>query len=192
MNLTLTPGELELLWQAWSEKAVDNTERLVGFASSVLASTRSSALRPSTPLQDLSIPRGAYNSLRRAGYEFIEDIQALRVKDLMEIRGIGIGKARVIHEAVREFQRQHRPAASGQPLVDETPLASNAILSWHAPRQRVELLERSFYSMTEDRDRMAALLLQASDLVSIAAGAGQVRAMAMELMNTNTTTAAAA
>jgi len=190
MNLNLTPLELELLWRSWSEKTVDSTERLVGFASSVLASTRSSALRASTPLQDLPIPCGAYNNLRRAGYTFIEDIETLRIRDLMEIRGIGIGKARIIHDAVRLFRIRQGPKPIAGPLIDETVLAANATLPWHEPLQRVELLERSFYSMKEDRDRMAALLLQVSDLISVSAGSGQVRALAMELMNARTAVAA--
>jgi hypothetical protein len=186
MNLHMSPHELERLWHHWRGRSdLPTVDRLVGFAAGVLACCQERSGGSSTPLEELELTMRSYNGLRRAGFDYVEDVQEMGLDDLLLIKGIGVGSAHEILEAIQLFKAARSILGTGKSTDTDQPVAAarRFNLGGLPSGGLAELLERSFYSMKEDRHRMAALLLQVSDLVSVHAGSDQVRKMALELMD---------
>lgn len=172
----LTPSQVLHLWNR--QPRINHHSRLISFANDLIraVSTGSAPVVECTPLSVLGLPTGTYNALRRAGFSFVEEIEALPPRELQLINLIGATSLRYIREALDRW-KPGRPADAPDPAAAaETPPPAPACSG-----DLDELID-AFYAWSTDQERMAALLLRAADKIG-AQGPDDLRVMAMGLLN---------
>lgn len=121
----------------------------------------------------------ARGALRRAGFTFIDEVEGLSEQELCRIPRIGPFCAALIRQGVTLWHQQRGPAAAPQQTfnpsevmdVCETPLLEKQLAG----------LAATFYVWTEDRERLAAVLMHAADLADVC-GSAHLRALATALI----------
>ena len=61
-----------------------------------------------TPLIDLRLSARAYNALRRARYDHLDEIESKSIDDLLFIQNIGQQSAEEIVSAIAAYRRTHK------------------------------------------------------------------------------------
>lgn len=98
----LSPIEARRLWYSLPG---DDDQRIVAFANAIADRLQSHRQRHRIHLQDLGLPTLWYGALRRAGYEFLDEVVGLSYADLKTLKHVGHRGARVILEAVQHATR---------------------------------------------------------------------------------------
>ena len=179
-TLIITPHQLQQLWQQQSGEL--ESQRLVGFANAVLSLARSLHEPEEHPLEVLGLPTGPYNALRRAGLHHVEAVANLNDRQLMAINNIGAKYSQWIQEAVRSYLAKLDREASTKTACSAVP--GDLFESTDSLKRQAQLIERAFYSMSEDRDRIAAVLIQVTRLIRDPGSALRIEEIAMDLMDT--------
>jgi hypothetical protein len=173
----LTPSQVLHLWN--SQPRINHHSRLISFANELIRAVQTGSVPApvqATPLSELGLPTGTYNALRRAGFSFVEEIEALPPRELLLVNLIGATSIDYIQDALRRWKpgrRVDEPAPS-PPAEPPAPVAATGV-------DLDELID-AFYAWTSDRERMAALLLRAADKIG-AQGPEDLRVMAMGLLD---------
>lgn len=173
----LTPSQVLRLWHR--QPRTNEHNRLIAFSND-LARTLLQGQIPEQQrvlLNELNLPAMAYNALRRAGYTFIDEVDGLSTRELRLINHVGPGLADTIQKAVVAWHEQ-APRPAGQTAMSQ-PIESSDLERIQAAD--LERLLQAFYTWTEDRERMAALLLQAAELIGDG-GPEALRALAAALV----------
>lgn len=175
---TVTPSQVLQLWH--SQPRFNFHSQLIGFANALTRALQTGRLPQAgkVQLQELNLPTMAYNALRRAGYAYVEELEGLTANELLLINHVGATSVKQIQEAVAAWRRRRRPGAE--------PMRHPAILSEEPPApvsgEGIQSLEEAFYAWTTDRERIAAVLLRAADLIE-GGGPDQLRSMAMAIVD---------
>lgn len=175
----ITPLQLNQLWHQQSGEL--ESQRLMGFANAVLTLARNLHVPEEQPLEVLDLPTGAYNALRRAGLHTVEAVARLNERQLMGINNIGAKYALWIREAVDSHMARVQQEACTKALCSAIP--DGPFQPTDSAELQGILIEQAFYTMKEDRERIAAVLLQARDLFRGPSAAERVEAVAMSLMS---------
>lgn len=178
-TLRITPHQLRQLWQQQSGEL--ESQRLMGFANDVLTLARSLHEPEEHPLEVLDLPTGPYNALRRSGLHTVEAVARLNDRQLMAINNIGAKYAQWIREAVDSFTARAQREACIKTCCSAIP--DGPFQPTDSVELQAVLIEQAFYTMKEDRERIAAVLLQACHLFRGANAAERAEAVAMSLMN---------
>lgn len=107
MGSRLTPSQLLRLWH---RSAGTEEERVVWFGNRIadeLLDEGSEGERAS--LLELRLNPTTYRTLRRAGYEWIDQVAKLSVRELKTIRMVGLNRAIQIRQAIERWKLT-RPA----------------------------------------------------------------------------------
>lgn len=130
-------------------------------------------------LSCLEIPTLAHGALRRAGFTFIDEVEGLREEELCRIPRIGPVCAALIRQAVALWRQQRVPAVAPQQVFSPADVMDVC----DAPLLEKQLagLEATFNVWTEDRERLAAVLMHAADLADVC-GSAHLRALATALI----------
>lgn len=171
----ITPHQLHQLWQSGELES----QRLMGFANAVLTLDRNLHLVEEQPLEVLDLSPGPYNALRRAGLHTVGAVARLNERQLMAINKIGAKYALCIREAVEA----HMARMQQEGICSAIPDGPFQSPDW--AELQGTLIEQAFYSMTEDRERMAAVLLEARNLFCGPSAVERVEAVAMSLMSSS-------
>lgn len=175
---TLTPSQVLRLWHR--QPRTNEHNRLIAFSND-LARTLLQGQIPEQQrvlLNELNLPTLAYNALRRAGYTYIDEVAGLSARELQLINHVGPGLAQTIHKALAAWQQQHAPGA-GPPTAMQPSIQSTDLE--RVQTADLEGLLQAFYAWTGDRERMAALLVQAAELIGDG-GPDALRALAAALV----------
>jgi len=171
----ITPSEVLHLWH--SQPRHNEHSRLIAFSHALVRFLQVGRAPDAqrAPLSDLKLRTGVYNALRRAGFCYVDEVDGLPPQELMLVNHVGAASVCYIHEALANWRRNQRakaatPAAEG-PAADPTPID---------PKQLQSLLE-AFGAWSSDRERVAAVLIRAADLIG-ADGPKQLQALAMALL----------
>ena len=78
---------------------------IAGVATSVDEARKLVSSADQTPLAELSLTTAVYHALRRAGFQWIEEVAGMSVDALAELHNIGPGRASQIVNAIEESQR---------------------------------------------------------------------------------------
>ena len=76
-------------------------DRVVRFANALADHYATNLPAKRIHISDLDLPRMAYGSLRRSGYNFVDEIAPLTYKQLQEIKYIGPHAALAIQHAIK-------------------------------------------------------------------------------------------
>lgn len=173
---SLTPSQILHLWH--QRPRTNHHSRVIAFANDLQRAIHTGHLPQVelTPLSELGLPTGTYNALRRAGYSFIEEIEAMPAQELLLVNLIGVSSIRYIKEALGRWKLARR-AEGPPPAVAADP----PVVAWASEAEMDELID-AFYAWSTDRERMAALLLRAADKVGDQGPEG-LRVMAMGLLD---------
>lgn len=107
----LSPHDIINLWRSlpsapWCTQAFDN--KLLQFANALsdhylgISSPKHEGSR--VPLSDLSLPTQQYNCLRRAGYDYIDQLLGLCDAQLLTVRGLGVTGVGMVRDALLSFE----------------------------------------------------------------------------------------
>jgi DNA-directed RNA polymerase alpha subunit len=99
MPKRLTPSELLRLWY---KAPCGDDQRIIWFGNAI-ADHLLDANKPThrrTPIDRLGLDSATYNPLRRAGYDWIEQLENLSVSELRIIRMIGADRAVEIRQRI--------------------------------------------------------------------------------------------
>lgn len=102
MRERLTPSELLRLWHRYPGA---ESERVVWFGNAIadlLLDEAPPVERVS--IMELGLQPGTYRALRRAGYEWIDQLAKLSVRELKVIRMIGLNRAIQIRQKIARWQ----------------------------------------------------------------------------------------
>jgi hypothetical protein len=174
----ITPSEVLHLWHAQSSRHCHEHSRLIAFSHALVRHLQdcSPSDEERTPLSDLNLPTGVHNALRRGGFSYIDEIDGLSPDELLMVNHVGAASVCCIHEALANWRRCQRDRQTTQPI--ETPASEPAPVD----AEHLKALVGAFYAPSSDRERMAALLLRAADLVATG-GPDRLRALSMGLLS---------
>lgn len=178
-TVRITPQQLHQLWHQQSGEL--ESQRLMGFANAVLTLARNLHVPEEQPLEVLDLSTGPYNALRRAGLHTVEAVARLNERQLMDINNIGAKYALWIREAVDSHMARVQQEACTKAFCSAIP--DDPFQPTDSAELQGALIEKAFYSLEEDRERIAAVLLQARDLFCGPSAAERVEAVAMSLMS---------
>lgn len=169
----LTPTEVLQLWHR--QLGHDSQfSRVIAFANELMRTLSTDRIAVRSPLSDLNLPNRTHNALRRAGYDYIDEIEHLPPAQLGLLKHIGETSIRCIRKALKSWRRARE--------ADEA--TSRELEPNSFDPETIQSLEAAFYSGTSDQQRMAALLSRAADLIG-PAGANDLREMAVGLLDAN-------
>lgn len=98
----LSPIEARRLWYSLPG---DVDTRVVAFANAIADQMLVTGLAHRIHLQELELPTLWYGALRRAGYEFVDEVVGLSYADLKTLKHVGHRGAMVILDAVQAATR---------------------------------------------------------------------------------------
>lgn len=151
-----------LALELWFRQPGRDQERVLGFCNSVTTLLMGDQPEERVSIGELGLPTLAYNALRRSNYAYIDQLVDVDVRELMRLRGIGEKMAREICQAVSRYWTEVAPLRELRKI--DGP-AQDLLAMTSRPAETVTQLEKAFYSMTEDRERMAALLFTLASMV---------------------------
>ena len=95
----LSPIEIRRIWYSLP---FDGYTKIIAFGNAITDKLLETPPdRNRIHLQDLNLPALWYGALRRAGYEFVDEVEGMRRADLMTLKHVGERGAAVILEAIR-------------------------------------------------------------------------------------------
>lgn len=99
-------------WKLWTEMRGLERARVIGFANA-LASHYQGGNREErrTPLKWLGLKNYQANALKRAGYLYIEDVEAMQFDELLELHRLGSRGVTEIQAAIERFRANTKEAA---------------------------------------------------------------------------------
>lgn len=158
-------------------------DRVLRFSNELQRTLQSGVAPPleRPELSTLDIPTMAHGALRRAGYTFIDEVEGLSEQELCKIPRIGPLGAANVREAVAVWRKQQQAPAAAAPQSFCAATRSDLV---DAPLLELQLagLEATFYVWTEDRERLAAVLMHAADLADVS-GTAHLRSLATALID---------
>lgn len=98
MTRRLTPAQAVSIWLSTPGFEMD---RVVRFANALADHYITDVPIKRIHLSDLDLPRMAYGSLRRAGYQWVDEVQQLNYRQLQQIKHIGPHGALAIQHAIK-------------------------------------------------------------------------------------------
>lgn len=93
--MQLEEREVISLWD--SIRALSLRERVIAFYRAI------THVETITPIDVLDLPTPTYRLLMRAGIQSVEQLQELTWGQLMSLRGVGVGKATAVRQALEEY-----------------------------------------------------------------------------------------
>lgn len=105
MARRLTPAQAVSIWLSTPGMELD---RVVRFANALADHYVTEVPAKRIHISDLDLPRLAYGSLRRAGYNFVDEVQTLSYRQLQQIKHIGPHGALAIQHAIKRALN-HQP-----------------------------------------------------------------------------------
>lgn len=102
MGRRLTPNELLRLWY---RAPGSDDQRIVWFGNAI-ADHILDDVQPDQRISilDLELPPATYRALRRSGYEWIDQLEKLSVRELKRIRMVGLQRAIQIRQRVEAWR----------------------------------------------------------------------------------------
>ena len=94
----LSPIEARRLWYSLPG---DIEQRVIAFANAIAERLQRQQPGHRIHLQELELPALWYGALRRAGYEFVDEVEDLSYADLRTLRHVGHHGAMTILDAVQ-------------------------------------------------------------------------------------------
>lgn len=98
MGRRLTPNELLRLWY---RAPGDDHQRVLWFGN-VIADHLLDELQPPerVSISELSLPPATYRALRRSGFEWIDQVEKMSIRELKRIRLVGLQRAVQIRQRI--------------------------------------------------------------------------------------------
>lgn len=116
----LSPHDVINLWRnlpsaPWGTQAFD--DKLLRFANALsdhyLGISSPKQEGPRSPLSELELPTQQYNCLRRAGYDYVDQLLGLCDAQLLTVRGLGVTGVGMVRDALLSFEAtQQRDGAT--------------------------------------------------------------------------------